>query len=201
MPRLILRSVMRAKKRSTWLSQDALVGVRCTWAGCGRAPESAIFRPRTTRCSGLSVSTVQRIWRAFGLQPHRVRPSSFPPIRSFVAKVRDVVGLYMSPPECAMRWVCSGIPARNCVRSRWRWRGSSAAGQAASATAGQSADCSDSNGFLVGLVARGRTGQQMPRNQPLCALASAPSQRAASPDATIGRFCSEGQFTPCASGR
>ena len=62
------------------------------------------------RASGLSISTVQRVWRAFGLQPHRsetfklstdpAKRAAF--ARDFVAKVRDVVGLYMAPPERAL---------------------------------------------------------------------------------------------------
>src|SRR3954468_171319 len=43
------------------------------------------------RASGLSVSTVQRIWRAFGLQPHRLETFKLSTDRDFVAKVRDVV--------------------------------------------------------------------------------------------------------------
>lgn len=54
------------------------------------------------KASGLSVSTVQRIWRAFGLQPHRIETFKLSTDRDFVAKVRDVVGLYMSPPERAI---------------------------------------------------------------------------------------------------
>ena len=62
------------------------------------------------RASGLSVSTVQRIWRAFGLAPHRMdtfKLSTDPAkrtafARDFVAKVRDVVGLYMAPPDRAL---------------------------------------------------------------------------------------------------
>jgi hypothetical protein len=45
---------------------------------------------------------VHRSWRVFGLQPHRIesfKPSTHP---DFVAKVRNVVGLYMSPPERAI---------------------------------------------------------------------------------------------------
>lgn len=53
------------------------------------------------RASGLSVSTVQRIWRAFGLQPHRLETSKLSTDRDFVAKVRDVVGLYVAPTERA----------------------------------------------------------------------------------------------------
>jgi len=52
--------------------------------------------------SGLSVSTVQRIWRAFGLKPHRQETFKLSTDPDFVAKVRDVVGLYMAPPEHAM---------------------------------------------------------------------------------------------------
>ena len=54
------------------------------------------------KACGLSVSTVQRIWRAFGLQPHRIESFKLSTDPDFVAKVRDVVGLYMSPPERAI---------------------------------------------------------------------------------------------------
>ncbi|MGY4314383.1 transposase [Bradyrhizobium sp. JR3.5] len=54
------------------------------------------------KASGLSVSTVQRIWRAFGLQPHRLETFKLSTDPNFVAKVRDVVGLYVSPPEHAI---------------------------------------------------------------------------------------------------
>jgi hypothetical protein len=54
------------------------------------------------RDCGPSVSTVQRIWRAFGLKPHRQEPFKLSTDPDFVAKVRDVVGLYLSPPEHAL---------------------------------------------------------------------------------------------------
>jgi transposase len=54
------------------------------------------------KASGLSVSTVQRIWRAFGLQPHRMETFKLSTDPDFVAKVRDVVGLYLSPPQHAV---------------------------------------------------------------------------------------------------
>jgi transposase len=54
------------------------------------------------KASGLSVSSVQRIWRAFGLQPHRMETFKLSTDPDFVAKVRDVVGLYVSPPEHAI---------------------------------------------------------------------------------------------------
>jgi transposase len=54
------------------------------------------------RSSGISTSSVQRIWRAFGLQPHRAEAFKLSTDPLFVDKVRDVVGLYMSPPEHAL---------------------------------------------------------------------------------------------------
>jgi len=54
------------------------------------------------RAAGLSQSTVGRIWRAFGLKPHRAETFKLSTDPYFVEKVRDVVGLYMSPPERAI---------------------------------------------------------------------------------------------------
>ncbi len=51
---------------------------------------------------GLSQSAVSRIWRAFGLQPHRTETWKLSNDPQFVAKVRDVVGLYLDPPERAV---------------------------------------------------------------------------------------------------
>ncbi|MDP2232902.1 MAG: IS630 family transposase [Actinomycetota bacterium] len=51
---------------------------------------------------GLSQSTVSRIWRAFGLQPHRQENFKLSKDPLFVEKVRDVVGLYLDPPERAL---------------------------------------------------------------------------------------------------
>jgi transposase len=50
----------------------------------------------------LSQSAVSRIWRAFGLQPHRTETWKLSKDPQFVAKVRDVVGLYLDPPERAV---------------------------------------------------------------------------------------------------
>jgi hypothetical protein len=54
------------------------------------------------KASGLSVSSVQRIWRAHGLQPHRVRQFKLSNDPRFVDKLRDVVGLYVEPPAHAI---------------------------------------------------------------------------------------------------
>src|SRR5262245_54971018 len=53
------------------------------------------------RC-GMSRQTVSRIWRAFGLQPHRAEAFTLSHDPYFVDKVRDVVGLYLHPPENAL---------------------------------------------------------------------------------------------------
>jgi transposase len=66
-------------------------------------PDATHWSSRSmARASGLSISTVQRIWRAFGLQPHRLETFKLSTDPDFVAKVRDVVGLYVAPPECAL---------------------------------------------------------------------------------------------------
>jgi transposase len=54
------------------------------------------------QATGISVSSVQRIWRAHGLQPHRVRQFKLSNDPDFVAKLRDVVGLYVDPPAHAI---------------------------------------------------------------------------------------------------
>jgi transposase len=51
---------------------------------------------------GLTQSAVHRIWKAFGLQPHRQDAWKLSKDPQFVAKVRDVVGLYLNPPERAV---------------------------------------------------------------------------------------------------
>ena len=52
--------------------------------------------------AGVSQSSVSRIWRAFQLKPHRRSTFTLSPDNFFVEKVRDIVGLYMSPPEHAV---------------------------------------------------------------------------------------------------
>jgi transposase len=61
------------------------------WTGAAMAP-----------AAGVSVSSVQRIWRAHGLQPHRVRQFKLSKDPAFVDKLRDVVGLYVDPPAHAV---------------------------------------------------------------------------------------------------
>src|SRR2546427_6907610 len=52
--------------------------------------------------TGLSRPTINRIWRAFGLQPHRAESFKLSNDPQFIEKVRDIVGLYLNPPERAL---------------------------------------------------------------------------------------------------
>lgn len=52
--------------------------------------------------TGYAPSTIHRIWKAFGLQPHRSETFKLSTDPLFVEKVRDIVGLYMAPPERAL---------------------------------------------------------------------------------------------------
>jgi transposase len=52
--------------------------------------------------AGISVSSVQRIWRAYGLRPHLVKTFKLSNDPAFTEKLHDIVGLYMNPPEHAL---------------------------------------------------------------------------------------------------
>ena len=54
------------------------------------------------KATGMSQSAISRIWRAFGLKPHRADTFKLSTDPYFVEKVRDVVGLYLAPPEIAI---------------------------------------------------------------------------------------------------
>ena len=54
------------------------------------------------RTSGVSISTVHRIWNAFSLAPHRSETFKLSTDPQFVEKVRDIVGLYLDPSERAL---------------------------------------------------------------------------------------------------
>ena len=83
-----------------------------------RTPREATHWSRASMAAetGLSKSTVGRIWRAFGLKPHLVETFKLSSDPLFIEKVRDVVGLYLNPPERAVV-LCvdekSGIQALN----------------------------------------------------------------------------------------
>ena len=52
--------------------------------------------------TGMSQSAVSRIWRAFALKPHQSESFKLSPDPQFIEKVRDIVGLYLNPPEAAV---------------------------------------------------------------------------------------------------
>lgn len=54
------------------------------------------------KASGLSNATISRIWHAFSLQPHRTETFKLSPDPLLVPKVRDIVGLYIDPPDHAV---------------------------------------------------------------------------------------------------
>jgi len=54
------------------------------------------------KATGMSQPAISRIWRAFGLKPHLSEHFKLSPDPQFIDKVRDVVGLYLNPPEAAV---------------------------------------------------------------------------------------------------
>jgi transposase len=80
------------------------------------------------RRAGMSQTAVSRIWRAFGLRPHRAETFKLSSDPAFVEEVRDVVGLYLAPPERALVLcvdekpqigaVQGTAPASRCGRAR-----------------------------------------------------------------------------------
>ena len=58
--------------------------------------------PGLAKATGLSGMTISRIWHAFGLQPHRTETFKLSPDPQLIEKVRDIVGLYMNPPDHAL---------------------------------------------------------------------------------------------------
>ena len=67
-------------------------------------PEKATHwsRSKMAERTGLSKSTIGRIWKAFGLEPHRTDGFKLSNDPLFVEKVYDIVGLYLDPPESAV---------------------------------------------------------------------------------------------------
>jgi transposase len=54
------------------------------------------------QATGMSQTAISRIWRAFGLKPHQTESFKLSPDPQFIDKVRDIVGLYLNPPEAAV---------------------------------------------------------------------------------------------------
>ena len=63
------------------------------------------------KAAGFAPSTIHRIWRAFNLQPHRTETFKLSTDPLFIEKVRDIVGLYLSPPDRALvLWSTRRVP-------------------------------------------------------------------------------------------
>lgn len=75
--------------------------VRLTLESTPRDATHWSTRTMAQRC-GLSQTAVSRIWRAFALQPHRVKTFKLSKDPLFIDKVRDIVGLYLNPPDKAL---------------------------------------------------------------------------------------------------
>src|SRR5271155_3707296 len=82
---------VEAAERVVALTLGDPPGERSHWTGALMA-----------KAAGLSVSSVHRIWRAHGLRPHRTRQFKLSNDPKFAEKLRDVVGLYVDPPEHAI---------------------------------------------------------------------------------------------------
>ena len=66
-------------------------------------PEATHWSLRSmAKASGLSHTTIRRLWRTFGLQPHRTETFHLSGDPLFVEKVRDIIGLYLAPPDRAV---------------------------------------------------------------------------------------------------
>jgi transposase len=78
-------------ERVVALTMEVPPGETTHWTGAAMA-----------KAAGISVSSVQRIWRAHGLQPHRIRQFKLSKDPEFVDKLRDIIGLYVDPPAHAV---------------------------------------------------------------------------------------------------
>ncbi|HZL05172.1 MAG TPA: IS630 family transposase [Coriobacteriia bacterium] len=66
-------------------------------------PEATHWSTRSmAAATGMSQTAVSRIWRAFGLKPHQTESFKLSPDPQFIDKVRDIVGLYLNPPDAAV---------------------------------------------------------------------------------------------------
>lgn len=72
-----------------------------------KPPDATHWSTRSmAAATGISRTSINTIWRAFNLQPHRTETFKLSTDPDFVEKTRDIVGLYMSPPENAVVICC-----------------------------------------------------------------------------------------------
>src|ERR1700741_2164356 len=95
------RPVCGAGRNASWRQVTA---ASCTIRHAPRASRRSTHwtSAMMAKVVGISASSVQRVWRAHGLQPHRVKQFKLSTDPRFVDKLRDVVGLYVDPPAHAV---------------------------------------------------------------------------------------------------
>ena len=83
-------------------------------------PEGAMHwsKRELGRQVGISATSVHRIWRAFGLQPHRTEDFKISPGPLLIDKIRDVVGLYLAPPANAAVFAADEKPQIQALADR-----------------------------------------------------------------------------------
>jgi transposase len=97
----ILEDAPRSGRKKTISADKEAEVVRATLET--RPPEATHWSTRTMAdAQGVSDTTVYRIWKAHRLQPHRVERFKFSRDPQFAEKVRDIVGLYLNPPDKAL---------------------------------------------------------------------------------------------------
>ena len=97
----LLRDKTRPSRKPS-LSQETMLRVIELTLGPPPGEATHWTSPAMAKAAGISVSSVQRIWRSHGLQPHRVRQFKLSKDPKFVEKLQDIVGLYVAPPAHAL---------------------------------------------------------------------------------------------------
>ena len=97
----LLRDKTRPSRKPS-LSQETMLRVIELTLGPPPGGATHWTSPAMAKAAGISVSSVQRIWRSHGLQPHRVRQFKLSKDPKFVEKLQDIVGLYVAPPAHAL---------------------------------------------------------------------------------------------------
>jgi transposase len=97
----LLRDKTRPSRKPP-LSQETMLRVIELTLGPPPGEATHWTSPAMAKAAGISVSSVQRIWRSHGLQPHRVRQFKLSKDPKFVEKLQDIVGLYVAPPAHAL---------------------------------------------------------------------------------------------------
>src|SRR5574337_578264 len=96
----LLKDASRPPRRKPLTAEKIAMVVHMTLHT--KPPQATHWSVRTMAAAGLSPSSIQRIWSAHGLKPHLAKTFKLSRDPHFAAKVEDVVGLYLNPPEKAL---------------------------------------------------------------------------------------------------